>query len=89
MEPGTAIDATRCPLCREVNQCAMEIEKACGIPQAACWCTKSKIDSALLNQIPLESRGLACICASCASRSHAPPETSSPHAKDNHANVPH
>ena len=89
MEPGTAIDATRCPLCREVNQCAMEIEKASGIPQAACWCTKSKIDSALLNQIPLESRGLACICRSCANGGGILPDASSTQQKDNHANVPH
>ena len=89
MAETTAIDASLCPLCQQANQCAMEVEKASGIPQAACWCTTRKIDVALLSQIPPESRGLACICARCASPSRTVADTPSTQQKDNHANVPH
>ena len=89
MATGTVIDATQCPLCRQANQCAMEIGKAHGVPPTACWCASLKIDAALLEPIPLASRGLACICQSCASRSVSFSDIPSTHPKDKHANVPH
>ena len=61
-----AVDATRCPLCQQANQCAMEIEKTSGIAQAPCWCMQWTFDPVLLSRLPAQSRGVACICHNCA-----------------------
>ena len=55
-----------CPLCGQANQCAMEIQRATGVPQAACWCTDVRFDADLLASIPQQARGLRCVCAACA-----------------------
>lgn len=70
--PPHSIDPSRCPLCGGDNRCAMEIEKATGIPQAACWCMDAAIDPATRAQIPPAARGKACICAACATRAAGP-----------------
>jgi hypothetical protein len=57
--------ATLCPLCGKANQCAMEIEQATGVKQAPCWCTRVDFIGELLQQVPEESQGTACICATC------------------------
>ncbi|WP_084652496.1 cysteine-rich CWC family protein [Ottowia thiooxydans] len=57
--------ATHCPLCGQANQCAMEVERATGQPQEACWCMQASFPPALLDQVPAESRGTACICLAC------------------------
>jgi hypothetical protein len=57
-----------CPLCGQPNQCAMEIERATGIPQESCWCTHVTFPPTLLNQIPDEARNKACVCAACAKK---------------------
>ena len=59
-------DPSRCPLCGQANQCAMEVQKATGQPQPPCWCTQVDFSEALLARIPPESRRLACVCAACA-----------------------
>ena len=64
--PLTALESTRCPLCGQVNQCAMEVERATGVKQPACWCTKVAFSSDLLDRLPAQARGQACICAACA-----------------------
>ncbi|WP_306171857.1 cysteine-rich CWC family protein [Variovorax sp. KK3] len=61
------MDATRCPLCGEVNRCAVELERETGEPQGSCWCMQGSIATEVLARIPAEARGLACICARCAS----------------------
>ncbi len=60
------IFAQRCPLCGQENQCAMEVERATGVRQPPCWCTRVDFDEGALAQLPEESRGKACICEACA-----------------------
>ncbi|MDO8457369.1 MAG: cysteine-rich CWC family protein [Burkholderiaceae bacterium] len=61
-----ALNATRCPLCGNANQCAMEIECITGLEQPPCWCTTVRFEADLLAKIPAAQRNLACICAACA-----------------------
>ncbi len=56
----------QCPLCGQPNRCAMELEKETGQAQPPCWCTTMAFDNAVLDKIPADSRGVACICAACA-----------------------
>lgn len=60
------IDPTLCPLCGLANQCAMEIEKASGVAQPPCWCSRVQFDAALLASIPAAAQNLACLCPGCA-----------------------
>ena len=62
------IEASRCPLCGRANQCAMEVERATGIQQPPCWCTQANFSEELLEQLPAEALGQACICPACARR---------------------
>jgi hypothetical protein len=68
------LDATCCPLCGLANQCAMEVESATGLKQPPCWCTQVDFNRDLLERLPAEARGLACICQACAARPQIPPE---------------
>ncbi|MDP2371679.1 cysteine-rich CWC family protein [Rhodoferax sp.] len=67
--PSTFTDPRLCPLCGQLNQCAMEIEKQTGVPQSACWCCTATISAELLSQIPEGARNQACVCAACAAKS--------------------
>ncbi|GAC1606327.1 MAG: hypothetical protein NVS3B2_13680 [Ramlibacter sp.] len=60
------LDPSRCPVCGQPNQCAMETQKATGLAQLPCWCTHVDISRELLARIAPEQQGLACICARCA-----------------------
>jgi hypothetical protein len=62
----TPLDATLCPLCGQPNLCANEIERATGVKQEACWCTRVDFGAALLARVPAEAQRAACICAACA-----------------------
>ena len=64
-------DATSCPLCGQPNRCAMEIERASGEKQPPCWCTQVDFNREVLELIPKEARGIACICRACATRKDA------------------
>jgi hypothetical protein len=55
-----------CPLCGKANACAMQAERATGLPQPPCWCTKVEFDPRLLEQVPVAARGRACLCPDCA-----------------------
>jgi hypothetical protein len=59
-------DTTRCPLCGQVNRCAMEVESVTGVKQPPCWCTEQEFNSELLDRVPEGLRGKACICPACA-----------------------
>lgn len=63
-----AAESTRCPLCGQPNQCAMEVERATGIPQPPCWCTQVDFSADLLDGVPLHARRKACVCRSCAEK---------------------
>ena len=62
------IDPSRCPLCRGDN--------ACGVAEGAatCWCFSATVPAEVLERVPDESRGLACVCAGCASGTRGPAE---------------
>jgi Cysteine-rich CWC len=68
-ENSRAVDQSLCPLCGESNRCAMEIEKATGQKQAACWCVGIDFSVNLLSSVPSALQGTSCICMACASKS--------------------
>jgi Cysteine-rich CWC len=65
--PIETASATQCPLCGQANFCAMEVEKLTGVAQPPCWCNGVKFEATLIEKIPAAARGLACVCAACAS----------------------
>lgn len=66
MQVNPAVNPGLCPLCGQVNQCAMEVERATGVKQPPCWCTEASFDAVLLSSLPAQARDIACICAACA-----------------------
>jgi hypothetical protein len=62
---ATPFDPSRCPLCGGDNRCAMDIERATGQPQPPCWCVTQAFPPALLERLPPQAQGMACICARC------------------------
>lgn len=55
------IDRSRCPLCGGENDCTA----AKGEGHSVCWCMSAKIPRGLLERIPQEMRGRACVCRRC------------------------
>jgi len=54
-----SVDPTRCPLCGESNNCgAARGEKTC-------WCFDLKIPVYVLENVPENARGKACVCQRC------------------------
>ena len=47
---------TICPICGEDNNC---------LHNKDCWCVEKTIAKELIEKIPIEKRGKACICKSC------------------------
>jgi len=68
LSPPPRIDPGACPLCGQLNRCAMEIARATGEPAEACWCTQLDFGAELLASVPAAARKLACICEACARR---------------------
>ncbi|WP_092940913.1 cysteine-rich CWC family protein [Paracidovorax wautersii] len=64
------LDPTRCPVCGQRNQCAVEA----GRPAAECWCMQAPMDPAALAAIPPAAIGLACLCPQCAAGAQAASE---------------
>ncbi|MFL0805371.1 MAG: cysteine-rich CWC family protein [Agarilytica sp.] len=54
-----------CPICRKDNACG---NLSCEGDTTACWCKSADITfpESLLQRVPKESQGKACICQSCA-----------------------
>ena len=63
---STPADRSHCPLCAKPNACAMEAPRLPGNEQPPCWCTQVDFSRELLERLPPEARGQACICAACA-----------------------
>ena len=61
------IETSRCPICHELNVCAMENAKATGTNPERCWCMDAVFTPAVMDQVPEQARGKACICAKYAS----------------------
>lgn len=57
----TAASGSICPLCGQNNGCAVHAGK----DPAACWCMTVKVPPGLLEKIPPERRGQACVCQNC------------------------
>ncbi|MFZ9297599.1 MAG: cysteine-rich CWC family protein [Hylemonella sp.] len=70
--PLGQIDPACCPVCGQPNACAHELERASGERQAPCWCTRVRFDAAVLERVPVQARGLACLCQQCASAANQP-----------------
>lgn len=64
----TKPDPSRCPLCGEPNRCAMLKG------EADCWCRRVTIPREVIERIPPEAKGVACVCERCATASHAHPQ---------------
>jgi hypothetical protein len=58
-----AIAQPMCPLCGGRNAC---VPAACGHFDAPCWCRDLAFAPEVLARIPLAQRGVACVCATCA-----------------------
>jgi len=59
------IDPTRCPICLEPNVCAMETAKATGTKPQRCWCMDAVITPEVMDLVPDQAKGKACVCAKC------------------------
>lgn len=64
-----SFDKSLCPLCEHANRCAIEIEKATGVKQPACWCVGMDFSADLLARVPITAQCQSCICAACAQQS--------------------
>jgi len=63
------LEALKCPICGEPNQCAQEIFQATGKPPETCWCMGATFSAELLDRVPEEAQNKACICEKCVSSS--------------------
>ena len=60
------IDPTRCPICGEPNVCAMEKAKVTGSKPERCWCMDAVFTPEVMDLVPDQAKGKACVCAKCA-----------------------
>jgi hypothetical protein len=58
MKPN--VDPFRCPLCGSSNKCGV----AAG--EKTCWCFSEPIPKGVLQRLPAEADGVACVCRACA-----------------------
>ncbi|MCQ4296325.1 cysteine-rich CWC family protein [Pseudomonas stutzeri] len=56
------VEASRCPLCGQPNQCG-ECDPAASQP---CWCFTTPIPAQALERMPAALRNQVCICPRCA-----------------------
>ena len=59
------IPASECPLCGGPNACGPAGSGSFDVP---CWCTTTAIPTGLIDSVPEDARGKACICAACVAR---------------------
>lgn len=62
-QPLDTSDTSRCPLCGELNQCAV----VAGRDPESCWCMSATMSASALAAVPQEAQGKVCICERCAS----------------------
>ncbi|MDH4449008.1 MAG: cysteine-rich CWC family protein [Rhodoferax sp.] len=58
-----------CPVCGNANQCALVLERRTGEPQGPCWCMAMSFQAEVLERVPPQAVGVACLCAACAAHS--------------------
>lgn len=73
-QPTPAIDPARCPVCGQLNRCAMEVARETGVAQPPCWCMGASFTPELLGALPEHARNVACICADCSAKALAAKE---------------
>ena len=56
---NAATDPSLCPLCAKANDCAMVNGGK------TCWCFAAPIMREAIERVPVEQRGVACICQNC------------------------
>jgi len=49
----------------------MEIAKATGKPLERCWCVDTVFTPEVLEALPEEAKGKACVCSKCANKDFA------------------
>lgn len=59
--PEQKIDPFTCPLCGKPNHCILQKN---GV-QEDCWCATETFSAKLLDLVPEEKKGKACICRDC------------------------
>jgi len=66
------VDPARCPLCGGDN--------GCGMARGAgnCWCFAADMPAEVLERVPADLRGVACVCDACASGRRGPDEARAP-----------
>lgn len=50
-----------CPICGKENNCAF----VKGMMHEGCWCEKIKVPTKLLEKVPEDVKGKACVCKNC------------------------
>lgn len=65
---GSPCDSRRCPLCGAANACAV----AEGKGEGRCWCFEREIPADVLERVPADLRGKACVCRTCATAETGP-----------------
>jgi len=58
--PAPPLDPARCPLCGSGNACGMAAGKS------DCWCFEAEIPAEVLERVPAQAKGAACVCQGCA-----------------------
>jgi hypothetical protein len=61
----TNLDPCRCPLCGNGNECGV----AAG--EKNCWCFSQPVPRGVVQKLPAEARGVACVCRACAMSQNA------------------
>lgn len=65
MPDSAPLSPDRCPLCGGPNACAMAADGG------SCWCFSTPIAPGVIERIPEERRGQACVCQACAAGQQA------------------
>ena len=55
------INKSICPICGKPNNCAFEA----GLSHKKCWCEEISVSEELMEKVPSDLRGKACICKEC------------------------
>ena len=59
---GCGVHPARCPLCGRENDCRQASSDAY---KGLCWCERVTFPDELMQRLPEEARGRACVCRSC------------------------
>ncbi len=60
-QQGVIVEPLVCPVCQQVNQCAV----SAGKPIEDCWCLSASAKAVISDKLRDQLRGKACVCQSC------------------------